>query len=245
MDQQYGNSGQGTIEESIIAGYMRSLLDFDPSALAAEAAGIDGGGQASNDALLWQIVSAHLDGTWTEAESLYRTQLEDVLAAAAAAAAALLLIQAGNVKPDAAGRALIGIELKRWTSEAVREHLNQLRITLTGEISSKIRQLLQKYASTEDIARMIRDLISGFSEIVQKRVDDLFHEAQMIGKEAAAASSDLAFKSWRNSGSPNTCRACLENAAVGPIPVQATFPSGHRVPPAHPSCRCAVVYTRR
>lgn len=33
---------------------------------------------------------------------------------------------------------------------------------------------------------------------------------------------------------------CLDNAAAGVIKINATFPSGHERPPAHPNCVCAL-----
>lgn len=42
------------------------------------------------------------------------------------------------------------------------------------------------------------------------------------------------------SGQVMVCPICLENAAAGPVNVGAPFPSGHRHPPAHPRCRCAI-----
>jgi Protein of unknown function (DUF4236) len=52
-------------------------------------------------------------------------------------------------------------------------------------------------------------------------------------------------KKWDayNSGKldPNACEVCVENAKVGSIPLEATFPSGHMYPPAGSSCRCTLL----
>lgn len=37
------------------------------------------------------------------------------------------------------------------------------------------------------------------------------------------------------------CEVCIGNAAVGPIKVGAKFPSGDKMPPGHPRCRCALI----
>lgn len=51
-------------------------------------------------------------------------------------------------------------------------------------------------------------------------------------------------KYWM-AGGIDPCDICLENEDVGPIALDATFPSGHSHPTAHPSCGCAVGYKVR
>lgn len=46
---------------------------------------------------------------------------------------------------------------------------------------------------------------------------------------------------WALDPGSKTCPRCIANAAAGPIPLGAAFPSGDRSVPAHVRCRCAVV----
>ena len=46
---------------------------------------------------------------------------------------------------------------------------------------------------------------------------------------------------WVLDPGSNTCPRCIGNAAAGPIPLGAAFPSGDRSVPAHVRCRCAVL----
>lgn len=51
-------------------------------------------------------------------------------------------------------------------------------------------------------------------------------------------------KYWM-AGGIDPCDICLENEDAGPISLDATFPSGHSTPTAHPNCECAVGYKVR
>lgn len=51
-------------------------------------------------------------------------------------------------------------------------------------------------------------------------------------------------KTWM-AGGADPCEICEENEAAGAIAVEATFPSGHEHPTAHPQCECAVGYRVR
>ncbi|MFJ6540502.1 phage minor head protein [Streptomyces sp. NPDC091385] len=48
-------------------------------------------------------------------------------------------------------------------------------------------------------------------------------------------------KSWLTAVDERVCPICLTNEAAGAIPLSQPFPSGHRLPPGHPSCRCALL----
>lgn len=48
-------------------------------------------------------------------------------------------------------------------------------------------------------------------------------------------------KTWI-AGGADPCDICTDNEAVGPIAIDAVFPSGDETPTAHPHCECAVSY---
>ncbi len=52
-------------------------------------------------------------------------------------------------------------------------------------------------------------------------------------------------KSWSTVGDEKVSDGCRQNAAVGWIPVDEPFPSGHQHAPRFPGCRCAILYRRR
>jgi PAS domain-containing protein len=45
-------------------------------------------------------------------------------------------------------------------------------------------------------------------------------------------------------GGPNPCPLCIANQAAGPIQLGKEFPSGDKVPGAHPNCNCSLVLSR-
>ncbi|MFA7122335.1 MAG: phage minor head protein [Bacilli bacterium] len=50
---------------------------------------------------------------------------------------------------------------------------------------------------------------------------------------------------WSSVGDAQVSDGCRRNEAVGWIPVDQTFPSGHQHAPRFPGCRCAILYRRR
>ncbi|MCX5285685.1 phage minor head protein [Streptomyces sp. NBC_00198] len=48
-------------------------------------------------------------------------------------------------------------------------------------------------------------------------------------------------KSWYSAVDERVCPVCITNEAAGAIPIRQNFPSGHAIPPGHPSCRCTVM----
>jgi len=48
-------------------------------------------------------------------------------------------------------------------------------------------------------------------------------------------------KSWLTVGDDRVCELCAGNEAVGWIPVDDAFPSGHMHPLAHNCCRCCLL----
>ena len=50
---------------------------------------------------------------------------------------------------------------------------------------------------------------------------------------------------WSTVGDAKVSEGCIANAAVGWIPVDQPFPSGHQHAPRFPGCRCAILYRRR
>jgi SPP1 gp7 family putative phage head morphogenesis protein len=45
-------------------------------------------------------------------------------------------------------------------------------------------------------------------------------------------------KSWLTAVDERVCPVCLTNEGAGAIGISQPFPSGHQMPPGHPSCRC-------
>ncbi|MDT0435612.1 MULTISPECIES: phage minor head protein [Streptomyces] len=48
-------------------------------------------------------------------------------------------------------------------------------------------------------------------------------------------------KSWFTAVDERVCPVCMNNEAAGAIPLSQQFPSGHGIPPGHPSCRCVLM----
>jgi hypothetical protein len=70
----------------------------------------------------------------------------------------------------------------------------------------------------------------------------VFHQ----GLLQAARDSGSANKEWVVSADERNCprEVCRSNASAGPVGLDAPFPSGHAVPPAHGGCTCTVLMRR-
>jgi SPP1 gp7 family putative phage head morphogenesis protein len=53
------------------------------------------------------------------------------------------------------------------------------------------------------------------------------------------------YKAWMTSRDNRVSPECQMNEAAGVIRIDETFPSGHLQPPAHPNCRCSLVYVSK
>jgi uncharacterized protein with gpF-like domain len=66
-----------------------------------------------------------------------------------------------------------------------------------------------------------------------------FQAAMQMAEEGLAME-----KMWMNAGDGLVSEGCLANTAVGWIPIDQPFPSGHMRPLRYEACRCAALYRR-
>jgi hypothetical protein len=76
----------------------------------------------------------------------------------------------------------------------------------------------------------------------------VFHQGLIrAATEAAASRNGSASKEWVVSADEGNCprEVCSANASAGPVDLDAPFPSGHLVPPAHGGCSCTLLLAWR
>lgn len=61
-------------------------------------------------------------------------------------------------------------------------------------------------------------------------------------RKAEAVAIGAKYKMWITVGDDRVSDLCAGNQAAGVISIKEGFPSGHREPPGHPRCRCALGY---
>lgn len=112
-------------------------------------------------------------------------------------------------------------------------------LTEEGVAASVINSQVANYTKFLHKARAIR--------IARTEISNAYNFGQMDSIRQAAHEGwipGVPEKSWM-AGGANPCEICEENEAVGPIALDAAFPSGDEHPTAHPNCECAVGYRVR
>jgi len=116
---------------------------------------------------------------------------------------------------------------------------NQIRTIITKAIDTG-----QPYTKT---AGEIADAFDGMSRDRAQRiaVNEATHAYENGNLMFAQSIEDEGVemeKAWNTSKDEKVCDLCDENEAVGYIPLNDPFPSGHQVPPAHNGDHCYVTY---
>jgi len=79
-------------------------------------------------------------------------------------------------------------------------------------------------------------------ERIGKILDEEVFHVNKAGAYATAADLGFVAKRSIHANDALVCPVCIENAAVGWIPIDSEYPSGELNPPFHPHCRCDEVY---
>ena len=90
------------------------------------------------------------------------------------------------------------------------------------------------------LARSLRDALGSLGTALGIAITEITRSsglAALVGYRQAGVTQGR----WALDPSVNTCPACIGNAAAGPRPIGAPYPSGDSYPPVHPRCRCSVV----
>ena len=180
-------------------------------------------------------------------------------------------MNAAAVKAMLAGKAAAIAELS-WTGsfalgfdEALlnqipsltKMQLHSINRTTQNYINTQIRHAMEEGWSYDRTARAITDRFEEFAIgkpqlhiqsrahlVAVTETGNLYVEANM---QTAREIQDMGLpieKKWATVGDDRVSDGCNANAAVGYIPLNDPFPSGHMQPLRFPGCRCDI-YTRR
>ena len=109
-------------------------------------------------------------------------------------------------------------------------------------LRGEIRQALEEGVSNDVLATRLSDAYA-FSDqramlIARTETIRASNEGAISGYRASGL---VESKQWTTAEDDRVSEDCEENGNAGPIALDASFPSGDDVPPAHPNCRCVVV----
>jgi len=146
-----------------------------------------------------------------------------------------------ELKPTPEMRAGLG----KWAERKVAELGAQVGQTTRKQIAGTITDGIQKGLSVRETMLSVRKYLRDTSRIAD-RVETIARTeaSNAVNRSMFDANRLLGAtgKRWDCSKDRSVCDACLRNDDEGPIPIEEAFLSGHRRPPAHPRCRCIVVY---
>jgi DivIVA domain-containing protein len=161
----------------------------------------------------------------------FAAAITDELAAAAEAGAA----EVGSKAPG--------------TAERTRSALDVVRASFGSDLVAPLRGRLERAVSdgggdNDDVARRVRAVYREWkTQHIDVHLDDLLRAAHGGGLVAAIAPGTPVV--WTVDPSGPGCPDCDDNALAGSVPAGEAFPTGHRVAPAHPGCRCLLAPTDR
>lgn len=188
----------------------------------------------------WQpIIDAALAATLDTFREPYSRLAAEALASGARAAIADLAVE-------------MSFDLANPRAVAyLREHAAGLVAGITDETRGRLGTLIADSVEAGEsygtLTRRIRDLFADFSRArahtiaVTETAAAYEAGSRVMVNDLATGGLDMEM-SWLIVGDAKVDQACLANAAADWIPASEAFPSGHQHAPAHPRCRCTVLY---
>lgn len=119
---------------------------------------------------------------------------------------------------------------RRYTAKMVKD----INTTTKQRISKSIQTSIALGENQSDAAARLQSIIND-----PKRAGVIARTEAVNGYQEGlgvfAKRSGAIGHQWQDVGAEDVC---AENSALGPIPINQAFVSGHTKPPAHPNCRC-------
>jgi hypothetical protein len=144
---------------------------------------------------------------------------------------------------------IIGATFDLRDTALIAELMNGVDLLIEGLDDTTEEWLIQQFIkgkqeglSSYDIANLIREKIP---ETYAYRADTIVatETANIVNRMEfeTAKRNEATAKRWTTAGL-NICESCIANEQAGWIGIDASFPSGHLRPPAHPNCKCLLEY---
>jgi len=135
--------------------------------------------------------------------------------------------------------ALVDDGAKHWIKRRAATQVTNINETTRNRLARILIEGVDKGQSVPKIASNIRAEITDMSRyranmIAQNELNEAMSEASLRTYERL----EVTHKSWSAALEP--CEICAANEAEGIVPIDHTFSSGHKRPPAHPNCLCTL-----
>ncbi len=122
-----------------------------------------------------------------------------------------------------------------------------LSLRLAEHMSATIVTLLRRHLEAAGVELTPESLGAAFKEWRGPRVEGLVVDVALSafasGQLAASQAVGSGQLTWVAAGGEEACAECVANGSAGPVLPGNEFVSGHRHPPVHAGCRCAITST--
>lgn len=140
-----------------------------------------------------------------------------------------------------AGAAVAPVKGRGAARSSVGDLAADLAVAIVGPLRDRLERAVSESAGDrDDLAQRIR---STFREWKGQRVDDAvgFAVLSACNRGVLDRLPKGAQVRWVMATGDGPSPDCEDNALGGPIERGASFPTGHKAPPLHPGCHCAVL----
>lgn len=124
-----------------------------------------------------------------------------------------------------------GLQTLLNASHTVIQSIDQ---TSYDRLGTQLASALSQGLTMDDTASLISGVLDDPSRALTIAVTESAR-ATTAASRAVYEDSGVEYVTWLVA---EGCDDCQENADAGPIPIDATFPTGDAEPPAHPNCMC-------
>jgi SPP1 gp7 family putative phage head morphogenesis protein len=133
--------------------------------------------------------------------------------------------------------------LKAEAIQNAFEMVKNVPETLKDRMRELAKETMRESKTQFDFARKLR---REWQEVSKERAEVIAvtEWARIAGQaklELYKRQGIFRYKVWVTVGDSKVCPVCADNAAVGAIPIDHSFPSQNETVPAHPRCRCNIV----
>lgn len=179
---------------------------------------------------------------------------------------ALLLGGAGlidDIRKTMTFESAISFDLKNpravaWLKGRAAERVTMIDETTKNTVAGIVNQGIKSGTSYNDIARQLIEKFDHFAigkpqEHIDSRahliavteVGEAYAEGNLQAGQELQSAGIAMEKAWSTSADERVSDGCRDNAAVGWIPINDAFPSGHQRPLRFPGCRCDILMRRK
>ena len=140
-----------------------------------------------------------------------------------------------------AGAAIAPVKGRSSARASVGDLAADLASAIVGPLRDRLERAVSESAGDrDDLAQRIR---STFREWKGQRVDDAVTFAVLAAANRGVLDRvpKISQVRWVVAAGDGPSPDCEDNALGGPVDRGGAFPTGHKVPPLHPGCRCAVL----